>query len=135
MRKTSGFTLIELMIVVAIIAILAAIASAAYQDYTIRAQLTGGLADITPGRAMFESAIVAQGQTTFDSTELGLSTTTARCAPINVVGAANGYIECVLVGHPMIAGESIRLTRASAGGWTCTVPGTVLPKHTPENCS
>ena len=78
MRKTSGFTLIELMIVVAIIAILTAIASAAYQDYTIRSQLTGALADVTPGKAMFETAIVAEGQSSFGVTDLGLRSSTTR---------------------------------------------------------
>jgi type IV pilus assembly protein PilA len=134
-KQASGFTLIELMIVVAIIAILAAIAGATYQDYTIRAQMTGGLADIATGRAPFESQLVAESNTTFTATDLGLPASTPRCNPINISSAANGYIECILVGHPSIAGGALRLTRSSAGAWTCSTPAGTQQKHKPAHCS
>ncbi|TVR15585.1 MAG: prepilin-type N-terminal cleavage/methylation domain-containing protein, partial [Planctomycetota bacterium] len=57
MRKTQGFTLIELMIVVAIIAILAAIAIPAFQNYTARTQTAAGLSDIRGGLTAFEELI------------------------------------------------------------------------------
>ena len=54
MKNQKGFTLIELMIVVAIIAILAAIALPAYQDYTAKSKVTAALADLASHKTQFE---------------------------------------------------------------------------------
>lgn len=59
MKKQSGFTLIELMIVVAIVAILAAIALPAYQSYTLRAKFSEVIAAAGPAKTAFE--VCAQG--------------------------------------------------------------------------
>nr|MBO2512196.1 prepilin-type cleavage/methylation domain-containing protein [Gammaproteobacteria bacterium] len=78
-QMQKGFTLIELMIVVAIIAILAAIALPAYQNYVAKSQVTAGLADIRGGVTAFEEAIQSGKSGTATLDDLGLQQNTARC--------------------------------------------------------
>ena len=73
-----GFTLIELMIVVAIIGILAAIAIPAYQDYTIRAQVTEGLNLMSDMKAGVAEWFAQEGTWPADGTPLGISDPTAK---------------------------------------------------------
>ena len=135
MHKHDGFTLIELMIVVAIIAIVAAIAIPAYQDYTIRSQLTAGLADITGGKSTFESQVVANNATTFDVTDLGLQVDTPRCTVSLDPSARGGFIRCTLKGHPQIAGKTVEIVRNSTGFWQCKVQSSIADKYLPDGCS
>lgn len=131
---SSGFSLIELIIVVAIIAILSAIALPAYQNYTIRSQVNIGLSDIASGRSSFESLVVARNLTTFDVADLGLQSSTTRCATIDMNPGPDGFIRCSLHGHPLIDGSQITLQRDSeADTWNCEVD--VDQRYMPDGCS
>jgi len=134
MKIQKGFTLIELMIVVAIIAILAAIALPAYQDYIARSQVASGLADIRGGVTAFEEKI-NRGSTTFNTqASIGLAATTTRCSAIAVAGSATGTIKCTLAGNPQVIGKVVTLTRTSTGQYTCTVPN-LDAKYLPTGCT
>lgn len=75
-HKQQGFTLIELMIVVAIVGILAAIAIPAYQDYTIRAKVTEGLNAVSPARQSVSEYYVVNGAMPSDADAAGFRTGT-----------------------------------------------------------
>lgn len=133
MNKAHGFTLIELMIVVAIIGILAAIAMTAYQDHIARSQFSAGLADITPGKATFESDLVTNNLVTTDVKDIGLQSKTMRCSLIDMNSGATGFIRCTLVGNSRINGQTITLQRGTNGEWLCQAPG-VDGRYKPPYC-
>jgi len=139
----AGFTLIELMIVIAIIAILAVIALPTYFNYVARSQATAGLSDIRGGIVVFEERIqnfegLAGGSPTGPN-DVGLPASTARCSMISVSGnwedPSGQLIRCTLAGNPNVVGKTITLTRNTTGQWPCTVGGGLAAIHRPNGCT
>jgi len=136
MKKQQGFTLIELMIVVAIIAILAAIALPAYQNYVAKSQVTAGLADIRGGITAFEESIQSGKTGAVVLADLGLNAATPRCAIAatgDYTAASAQAITCTLKGNPKVVNKVVTLTRDGSGSWNCTVP-TLDAKFMPTGC-
>jgi len=150
MKKVQqGFTLIELMIVVAIIGILAAIAIPAYQDYTIRAQVSEGMNLSAAAKAAVTEFFQDRGTFPTDNANAGLAANTeiqGNYVSQVTVGNANGIITIQYSNvAPQEANQAINgatlelspITNAGSVDWNCRASAGVLntnPQWLPAAC-
>ena len=127
-KRNQGFTLIELMIVVAIIGILASLAVSTYQTYTVRAQIAEGLNMAAGAKSPIIEAYTNDGIAPADRTAAGMTPTATDTAGnfVSAVDIVNGRIVITMGGprvHQAVAGQNFSLTPYETTGntvsWRC----------------
>ena len=142
-RLNSGFTLIELMIVVAIIGILAAVGIPQYQNYVARAQATEGLSLLSGAKTAVAEYVMTNGSFPESNSDAGLSdATTISGQYVKSVGVTKDGDEGVITAtfntgiNENIEDKIMMLTASNAGGsvtFECTT--TIYESYAPKDCT
>jgi type IV pilus assembly protein PilA len=138
-KLQQGFTLIELMIVVAIIGILAAVAIPAYQDYTKRANVTEGLSLAASAKTALTEYFNTKGVLPTGNGSAGLATAASiKGNAVNSVGVSSTGVINIFYNTKVISGGNLQLSPITGAGgvrWTCKKAGSGMKDSwLPSSC-
>jgi len=143
-KLQKGFTLIELMIVVAIIGILAAIAIPAYQDYIARSQVSEAVTLLDGAKTATEESVAQTGifpGSAAALTALGVVATGKYVATVEAATSTTdgaGVLTATMKAQSVsngIKGKQVSMTRTNTGTWTCAAGATApAAKYLPQAC-
>lgn len=131
-----GFTLVELMVVVAIISILAAVALPRLKNYTARARVTAMLEELSGGKVGVETLMMEDHSTSVISPEaVGLQRSTELCPTVVVdfvemFGERRVKLQCDATSR----GSHVQLWYSSTAGWSCNAVANTGVEWAPFNC-
>ena|SRR5690554_5747513 len=140
-KGQQGFTLIELMIVVAIIGILAAIAIPQYQNYVARSQASTAYATISAAKTAYEEAINRGATPSLTSGDAGYIGIDAGATDLGTIALASDNVSGIEFtfasdnnASTAIQGAELDLVRGTDGSWSCVVDG-MDETYWPRGCS
>ncbi|WP_309045398.1 pilin [Marinobacter sediminicola] len=143
MRNSTGFTLVELMIVVVVIGILTATTIPIYQGYIVKTQIDRAVGELSAYKTPFEERAGSNGGVTnrdigYTPSNLTTGSQVSDIAALNSDGS--GWLQVIMGGkaHPNLAGLIVRFERSSSGVWECvfdkSAAATWKSSYLPSGC-
>ena len=141
MKKIQGFTLVELIIAIAIVGVLAAIAMQSYANHMAQTRINVAISELNGGKPQYELILIdasVSGSNIFTVKNMFFSNESEFClygvnAPDNL-GNSNHALICELKNSASLNGKSVYFNRSASGKWSCSTSADIPEKYKPVSC-